>query len=56
MRTEYVLQYLFNRKWKDLPWTSKSGKEAVRERDARILHYNETYRVVERKTMETVIK
>jgi hypothetical protein len=55
MQIEYVLQYLFNRKWKDL-WTSKSKSEAVIERNNRISMYPYCYRVIERKYTETVVK
>jgi hypothetical protein len=55
MLIEYVLQYKWNRKWKDLPWTSKNKQAAIRERDLRIEHYRDEYRVVERTVVETVV-
>lgn len=56
MKTEYVLQYKENRKWHDLQWKSAQSNEAILERDYRIDRYKLAYRVVERKTTETVIK
>ena len=55
MKIEYVLQYKWNRKWKDLPWTSKHKPDALRERDWRISQTRNDYRVVERKVVETVV-
>ena len=56
MQTEYVLQYKWNRKWTDLAWKGKSKEDAINECAARTRLYNHVYRVVERKTTETVIK
>jgi hypothetical protein len=57
MKNEYVLQYKYNRKWKDAAWAGKSKVEAVRERDLRNKVNGNTviYRAIERTTTETVV-
>lgn len=56
MKTEYVLQYKWNRKWIDGTWKGKSKAGAISERNYRSAVSDYVYRVVKRKTTETVIK
>jgi hypothetical protein len=58
MRTEYIIQYKWNRKWKDTAWVGKHKTEAVRERDLlnKANGDSTVYRVIERTTAETVVK
>jgi hypothetical protein len=55
MKTEYVLRYKWNRKWKDTAWSGRNKIEAQRERDLLNKANGDftVYRVV--KTTETVI-
>ena len=57
MQTEYVIQYRWNRKWKDTAWKGKCKPEAVRERDLlnKANGDGTVYRVIERTTTETVV-
>jgi hypothetical protein len=58
MLIEYVIQYRWNRKWKDTAWVGKHKTEAVRERDLLNTANGDStvYRVIERKKVETVVK